>query len=447
MNDDNDDDFIRLPSPLIRKYETDTKKPITKLVDKEHNLIKVILKIDMTDSSDSPVRRIHSPVLGEIFDKKNVSSGIQKTFPNVRQKITLPYEVKVLQDNPDALIAEDKKLEIILEKILNEGSDKHESLKFFFGGNNKTFNNKLIQLQLEKGNEGFIEFLVSEFCTRIMKEEKLKIHIESGDIYFDKFNTGETIYDFLKMQQNNEKIYIKHDFYYSKSYQEYFKEQLKNVNAEVNARYDYFTNRNSKYLFYHFNILLNSGGELLKIRHSEKIKDELPIAEIEKTDWQYFITEIMKIVNSVEIGDDEFHNEQIETRKDYQKKLLLLSKLYNEFYKNIVSVFGPMFKNLPIEERNEIQNELMNNGLGSLDFNTNLESSDFIDKFMQFYFDNGHFPGNVRMIILPKTTLPNEIENTKPIKARVLFEGFHGSEFNALVSFQATCALLNLFKR
>ena len=155
----------------------------------------------------------------------------------------------------------------------------------------------------------------------------------------------------------------------------------------------------------------------------------------------------MKIVSTVEIGDDEFHNEQIETRKDYQKNLLLLSKLYNEFYKNIVSVFGPMFKNLPIEERNEIQNELMNNGLGSLDFNTNLESSDFIDKFMQFYFDNGHFPGNVRMIILPKTTLPNEIENTKPIKVRVLFEGFHGREFNALVSFQATCALLNLFKR
>ena len=30
MNDDNDDDFIRLPSPPIRKYETDTKKPITK---------------------------------------------------------------------------------------------------------------------------------------------------------------------------------------------------------------------------------------------------------------------------------------------------------------------------------------------------------------------------------------------------------------------------------
>ena len=414
MKSNDDDDFIRLPSPPVTKYEIDTKRPITKLVDKEHNLIKVIPKIDTAHSS--PVCTIHSPVLGEVFNDKNVSSGIQKAFPNVRQKITSLSELKVLQDNPDALIAEDKELEIILEKILNEGSDEHESLKFFFGGDNKTFNNKLIELQLDKGNEGFIEFLVSEFCSRIMKEEKLKIHIESGDIYFDKFNTRETIYDFFKMQQNNEKIFIDHDFYYNKSYQEHFKEYLKNINGEVNARYDYFTNRNSKYLFYCFNdILLNSGGELLKIRHSEKIKDELAIAEIEKTDWQYFITKLIEIVNSIEIGDDEFDNEQVKATKDYQKNLLLLSKLYNKFYTNTASVFGPMIKNLPTEERNEIQNELVNNGIERIDFNTNLGSSDFLDKYIQFYFDNGRFPGNTRMIILPKPTLPNEIENTNPI--------------------------------
>ena len=169
-------------------------------------------------------------------------------------------------------------------------------------------------------------------------------------------------------------------------------------------------------MFYCFNdILLNSGGELLKIRHSEKIKDELAIAEIEKTDWQYFITKLIEIVNSIEIGDDEFDNEQVKATKDYQKNLLLLSKLYNKFYTNTASVFGPMIKNLPTEERNEIQNELVNNGIERIDFNTNLESSDFLDKYIQFYFDNGRFPGNTRMIILPKPTLPNEIENTNPI--------------------------------
>ena len=66
---------------------------------------------------------------------------------------------------------------------MNEGNDEHASLKFFFGGNNTNFKNKLITLGLEDNNEAFIEFFLSEFCARIMKEDKLKIHIESGDIF------------------------------------------------------------------------------------------------------------------------------------------------------------------------------------------------------------------------------------------------------------------------
>lgn len=119
-----------------------------------------------------------------------------------------------------------------------------------------------------------------------MKDDKLKIHIESGDIYFDNFNTGESIYDFLKMQQNEEKANIDHDFYYNKSYNDYFKEYLNNIDGQTNALYDYLTNRNTKYLFHRFNnILLNAGTELIKIKHSTKIKDMFVIAEIEKADW------------------------------------------------------------------------------------------------------------------------------------------------------------------
>ena len=114
---------------------------------------------------------------------------------------------------------------------MNEGNNKHASLKFFFGGDNTHFKNKLINLGLENNNEAFIEFLLSEFCARIMKEDKLKIHIESGNIYFDDFNTGETIYDFLKMQQNDEKANIDFDFYYNNSYADYFKDYLQNING------------------------------------------------------------------------------------------------------------------------------------------------------------------------------------------------------------------------
>ena len=435
------DQFLPLPSPPSTKYEIDTKKPITKLVDKTHNVVKVIPKIDTaTDNNQQPVRKIHSPILGEVFDDKNVSSGIHKTFPDIQQKIT---PEKIIKEDPDALIHEDKEVEKILEKILNEGNDEHASLKFTFGGENETFKNKLIELGLDGGNEAFIEFLLSEFSARIMKNDKLKIHIESGDIYFGGFNTGESLYDFLKTQQNQDKQSINYDFYYNKSYEQYFREYLNNINGEINDRLDLLTHRNTKYLFYRFNdILLNAGIDLIKIKHSEKIKDEIAIEEIEKTDWQYFINRLLEITISSEIGDDEFDNDEIETVKNYSKNLVLVRKAYDKFYDGISSVFTPLIKSLPQEEKDEINRELENSGFGRLDFMNSIEDSSFLDKFVQFYFEFGRFPGNPRLIILPRAELPDEIKNTKPIKLTHLFESYHGTLAKGLVSLQALCALL-----
>ena len=101
-----------------------------------------------------------------------------------------------------------------------------------------------------------------------------------------------------------------------------------------------------------------------------------------------------------------------------------------------------IIKNLPPDEKDEIQRELMNNNLGRLDFTNNLEDSSFLDKFVQFYFETGRFPGNTRLIILPRTTLPDEIKNAKPVKLRILFEMFQMTDLKALASLQVLCALL-----
>ena len=119
-----------------------------------------------------------------------------------------------------------------------------------------------------------------------------------------------------------------------------------------------------------------------------------------------------------------------------------MKKTYDKFYTSISSVLTPIIKNLPAEEKDEIQRELMNKGLGRLDFTSNLEDSSFLDKFVEFYYQNGRFPGNTRTIILPRPILPSEIENTKPIKLRILFEQFSGTDAKALISLQELFALL-----
>ena len=41
-----------------------------------------------------------------------------------------------------------------------------------------------------------------------MAENKLSIHVESGDIFYDNHNTSENFYSFLLSQQNNEAAYV-----------------------------------------------------------------------------------------------------------------------------------------------------------------------------------------------------------------------------------------------
>ena len=438
-----EDIFSKLPSPPDT-YEIDTEKPMTKLVNEDHNLIKIIPKVD-TSKTEDEVPKIDSPVLGEVFDKKQVSSGVEKAFPNVKQKIASQSELNVLKENPDILITESEEMERILEHLANGGSsDQHESLQFFHGGKNQKLVSRIKELKLGDGNEYFIDFLLSEFAFRIMEENKMKIHIESGDIYFDKYNTGESLFDFLKMQQNDNHSFIDHDFYYNASYDDYFREFLNDITGEENTKYDYFTNRNAKYLFYRFNdMLLNNGTfELIKIRHSEKVKDDIAIAEIEKNDWQYFIVSLIENLKNIENEIDEIDEDKRVVTQPYKRNFLITQEMYNEFYTNVSNIFTSTLRNLPLESKEKIQNDLQNNSFERLDFDSNLESSSYLDEFVQFYFDNGRFPSNYRLIIIPKVTLPTALENTKPIKLRLLYQVCKGTEFNALASFQAMCALL-----
>ena len=257
--DENEDEdfFSKLPSPPDT-YEIVIEKPMTKLINEDHNLIKIIPKVD-TSKTEDEVPKIDSPVLREVFIKEKVSSGVEKAFPNVKQKIASQSELNVLKENPEILITENEEMERILEHLANGGSsDQHESLQFFHGGKNQNLINRVNELKLGDGNEHFIDFLLSEFAFRIMEEDKLKIHIESGDIYFGKYNTSESLFDFLKMQQNENHSFIDHDFYYNSSYDEYFREFLNDITGEENEKYDYFTNRNAKYLLYRFNDMLQT---------------------------------------------------------------------------------------------------------------------------------------------------------------------------------------------
>ena len=123
----------------------------------------------------------------------------------------------------------------------------------------------------------------------------MKIHIETGNIYYNDTDTNESIFNFMKNQQNNSKDVINYDLKFDGSYKNYFKWILNEYEEPEKTKYDLFAFQNTKYLVYRFNDYQNSiGGPLIQIRHSFVTDNYLTAEEIQNENWQYFIQRTIK---------------------------------------------------------------------------------------------------------------------------------------------------------
>ena len=61
-----------------------------------------------------------------------------------------------------------------------------------------------------------------DFIKKIFVSNKLEIHIETGNIYYDDNDTNESIFDFLLKQQDPTMAIINFDFIYGGNYVDYF---------------------------------------------------------------------------------------------------------------------------------------------------------------------------------------------------------------------------------
>ena len=61
------------------------------------------------------------------------------------------------------------------------------------GGLNKEFEDKIKLIGLSTDSIEFLDFLQSSFCQEVLVENKLKIHIESVNIFFNNLDMNESI--------------------------------------------------------------------------------------------------------------------------------------------------------------------------------------------------------------------------------------------------------------
>ena len=66
-----------------------------------------------------------------------------------------------------------------------------------------------------------------------MTQNKLSIHVESGDIFYDNHNTEENFYSFLLSQQNDEAAFVPKKFSYKDTFEKYISRFLQNFSIEI----------------------------------------------------------------------------------------------------------------------------------------------------------------------------------------------------------------------
>ena len=150
-------------------------------------------------------------------------------------------------------------------------------------------------------NREFGAFLMSDLRLKTMTPNKLSIHVDSGDIFYNNHNTGENFYSFLFSQQNDEAVYVPKKMSYSKSFEEYISHFLWQFSIDDQENFDLLSFKNSKYLFYRFNDFIKAyGNPRYKLLHTKKVLDTVGVKKIEEKNKLFLIE---KLIHCVKVTD------------------------------------------------------------------------------------------------------------------------------------------------
>ena len=109
---------------------------------------------------------------------------------------------------------------------MNKTGQVPENIYFFYGGDSDQFVEALKFIGIQGQNREFATFLISDEGRRRMTQNKLSIHVETGDIFYDNHNTEENFYNFLLSQHNEEAAFVPKRFSYSNSFENYITQFL-----------------------------------------------------------------------------------------------------------------------------------------------------------------------------------------------------------------------------
>ena len=276
-------------------------------------------------------------------------------------------------------------------------------------------------------------------------QNKLKIYIETGNMFFNNIDTNESIYDFFQKQENIEKVSINSDkIAFTDSYEDYFEWLVHEFKQSDDQKYDVLTNKNSKYLFYWFSDYLKRLLEPVKpVHHCIITDDDIFPDVIQNENWQYLIEKFLKTCQTNNEGiNNTAELKNIKLKKNSVENITIRKQTYQTIYDQISQYLANTIRNLPADEINKIDQDLQRNSYFFNLGNTNAFSDhNTLDIFCDFFQNHGRFPSSQELIFVPRPKIPNFIKTPKIISINELYQKFRSTDVRGLVAIQAVAAL------
>ena len=222
---------------------------------------------------------------------------------------------------------------------------------------------------------------------------------------------------------------------YDGSYKNYFDWIFNWFDSYQNTKLDLLAFKNSKFLFYRFNYLLNqSNRELKKIKHSFVTDDYTAAEGIPNQNWQYFIDKELVVCKKQEIGKSL--RKPLQFLIDTVENITMAKQSYRTFYETIKRSFYLTIQNLSFEEYSEIKKDFFRENCWAKHIVEELDS------WISFFFKNGRFPGSQKLVTLPQIQILAFMKTEIPKPPVDLYRTFAGTDAKALGFFRLSQNLI-----
>ena len=243
---------------------------------------------------------------------------------------------------------------------------------------------------LYESNENFLDYLLSDFGCEVLSKNKMKIHLDSGNIYYNDLNMKESIYDFMIAQQDETKKFVDFNLDINDDFNLYLNEVI--IGA-TDDKFDIDTHSTSKFLFYHFNNLRRDfGEEAYKIRHTI-ISDKLhAIEKLQSKNWPYFINRLLEVsdgdislLNLINLNQNQNDTNELEIINGTIENLEICESYYSDIYGNVGCVFQKYLQNASNNLIQKIQDNIMLNLFLNTDLKNERNPNEILKIFNSFF--------------------------------------------------------------